>query len=507
MAMSTGGLVTAGQSPAGASLLGGLLCPVTGTVNGLLGVVTAGWDDGATTPPVPLSQVAQAIGADRLSASGITGAGVGVALIDSGVVPVPGLAGGGQVVVGPDLSFESQNGATAGLDTYGHGTHMAGIIAGDDPEPAGFRGIAPGAHLVSVKVATHDGAADVSQVVAAVDWVVQHRNDPGMNIRVLNLSYGTESLQSPQVDPIAAAVENAWKHGIVTVVAGGNDGTAHGSLTDPAVDPYVLAVGASDTHDSGLLSCGTVAPFSSRGSATRSVDVVAPGVSLLSLRDPGSTVDHQHPGAVVDVRYFRGSGTSQATAVTSGAVALLLQARPTLTPDAVKAVLRSTATPLALFDGRAEGAGAINLAAAASAWVPGQATQGWPAADGSGLLEASRGGSHVAFSGVELSGERDIMGQPWSGATWAPQSRALTAWSGGNWNGALWTGSTWATEPPVAPWTGASWTGASWTGASWTGASWTGASWTGASWTGASWTGASWTGASWTGASWTGSAW
>ena len=242
-------------------LLGGLLCPVTNT----LGVITsAGWDDGATTPPTTLTQVEQAIGATQLHATGIDGSGVGIAVIDSGVVPVQGLNGSGKVINGPDLSFESQSAGTRYLDTYGHGTHMAGIIAGSDGPGGSFQGVAPGAHLVVLKVATYAGLDDVSQMLAAIDWVVQHRNDPGMNIRVLNLSFGTQSLQSYQVDPIAFAVENAWRHGIVTVVSGGNDGTSFESLRDPGVDPYVLSVGAADLHATNLLGCTTVAPFSSR---------------------------------------------------------------------------------------------------------------------------------------------------------------------------------------------------------------------------------------------------
>src|SRR5579864_1379815 len=450
-----GSLMATAAPPASAGLLSGLTCPVTGTLNQLVGVVTAGWDDGATTPPETLSQVADAIGASTLRSQGVTGAGVGVALIDSGVAPVPGLTGGGKVTNGPDLSFESQHPSTAYLDSYGHGTHMAGIIAGNDGPGGTFEGVAPGAHLISLKVASHDGAADVSQLLAAIDWVVQHRNDPGLNIRVLNLSYGTESLQSYQLDPIAFAVENAWRHGIVTVVSGGNDGSSHGSLTDPAVDPYVLAVGAANLNGTGLLSCGTVAPFSSRGSSTRSVDVVAPGVSIESLRDPGSTIDVQHPGAVVDTRFFRGSGTSQAAAVTSGAVALLLQAHPGLTPDQVKALLRSTATPLALLDGNAEGAGEINVASAAQAGAPLFSAQAWARAGGTGSLEQARGGSHVAIGGTELTGERDIMGQPWSGAAWATASTNATAWAGGTWNGRIWSGSSW----------GSAWTTTSWNGA------------------------------------------
>src|SRR3954447_12059440 len=235
--------------PAHASLIGGLLGTVTGTVTtvtstttglvgGLLGVVTAGWDDGVTTAPTTMNQVAASIGADQMWNRGYTGSGVGVALIDSGVAPVDGLTTPGKVVDGPDLSFESQDAQAIHLDTYGHGTHMAGIIAGNDAGSTGsFRGVAPGAHIVSLKTATHDGAVDVSQVVAAINWATQHKDDAGLNIRVINLSFGTDGLQAYQLDPITYAVETAWRHGIVVVVAGGNDGTSRPSLTNPATDP------------------------------------------------------------------------------------------------------------------------------------------------------------------------------------------------------------------------------------------------------------------------------
>jgi serine protease AprX len=480
--------------PSSAGLLGNLLCPVTNT----LGVTSAGWDDGATTPPTTMAEVDQAIGASSLQARGITGAGVGVALIDSGVVPVEGLDGAGKVINGPDLSFESQYPQTEYLDTYGHGTHMAGIIAGNDGPGGSFEGVAPGAHLVVLKVATHDrGAVDVSQILAAVDWVIQHRNDPGLNIRVLNLSYGTESLQSYQLDPLAFALENAWRHGIVTVVSGGNDGTSHGSLTDPAVDPYVLAVGAANLNATNLLGCTNMAPFSSRSSG-RHVDVVAPGVSIESLRDPGSAIDQAHPGAVVDNRFFRGSGTSQAAAVVSGSVALMLQARPPLTPDQVKALLKSTASPLALLDQNAEGSGLINTFAAATASVPWASAQNWAAATGTGSINQARGGSYVTLGGVALTGEQDIMGKPWKGSVWAPSAAAATAWSGDTWNGSVWTGGCWC---------GVSWAGATWSSAQWSGAQWSQAQWSGAQWSQAQWSGAQWSQAQWSGAQWSAAHW
>jgi serine protease AprX len=478
---------------ASAGLLGNLLCPVTNTLH----VTTAGWDDGATTPPTTLGQVEQAIGATQLYAQGITGSGIGVAVIDSGVVPVEGLGGAGKVVNGPDLSLESQSPTGRYLDGYGHGTHIAGIIAGADGAAGSFQGVAPGAHLVVLKTAAHDGAVDVSQVLAAIDWVVQHRDDPGLNIRVLNLSYGTQGIQSYRLDPIAFAVENAWRHGIVTVVAGGNDGSARGSLTDPAIDPYVLAVGAADLTGANLLGCSTVAPFSN-SSSTRPVDVVAPGVSIESLRDPGSVVDQAHPGAVVDTRFFRGSGTSQAAAVVSGAAALVLQARPALTPDQVKALLRSTASPLGLFDQNTEGAGLINVGSAARAWVPWGSTQNWAAAAGSGSLEQARGGSHVAINGVVLSGELDIMDQPWNGASWARATASASAWNGASWNGATWAGSCWC---------GTSWAGTAWAGGQWSGGQWSGGQWSGGQWSGGQWSGGQWSGGQWSGGQWSGGQW
>ena len=484
-------------------VVGGLVGTVGGVLDGLVGVVSPGWDDGVTTAPVPLTDVVAAVRANELHARGIDGSGVDIAVVDSGVAPVPGLDAPGKVVDGPDLSFESLHPEARHLDSYGHGTHMAGIAAGRDTDGGGFAGVAPGSRIVNLKVGSADGAVDVTQVIAAIDWVVTHRASDGLNIRVLNLSFGTDSVQPYDRDPLAKAVESAWHNGIVVVVAAGNEGTARDALVNPATDPYVLAVGAVDLRGTTAPGDDVLAPFSSRGTLARTVDVVAPGVSILGLRAPGSYIDTEHPGSVVAERYLRGSGTSQAAAVVSGAVALLLDARPTLTPDAAKAVLRASATTLTAAEARGQGKGRIDVWAAARATVPLLHRQSFTRSTGTGSIEAARGTSHVAEDGVELRGERDIMGMPWSGASWAPRSAAGTAWTGGTWNGSEWSGDCFCS----VSWTGASWTGRSWTGASWTGRSWTGASWTGRSWTGASWTGASWTGRSWTGASWTGRSW
>jgi serine protease AprX len=446
----------------------------------------------------------------------VTGKGIGVALIDSGVAPVTGLADG-RVFNGPDLSFESQAGNLRYLDTFGHGTHMAGIIAGRDPEVKEgsendskyFVGVAPGSTLVSVKVATSDGATDVTQVIAGIDWAVEHRDDPGLNIRVINLSYGTDSVLPYQVDPLVHAVEMAWRKGIVVVVAAGNGGNTTDRLTNPAVDPYVIAVGASDSKGTESRTDDAVATFSNRGSTTRSPDLVAPGRSLVSLRAPGSGIDQDFPTGVVNdakgvPRFFRGSGTSQAAAFTSGTVALLLQQRPNLTPDQVKRLLTSTADPIAATDRRLQGSGLIDVKQAGEAATP-TAVQSFSLSTGVGSLEAARGTSHVADpeTGVELTGEKDIFGQAWDGRSWAEASWNGRSWAGGTWNGRSWAGTSWTGRS----WASTAWTGVSWTGRSWAGRSWADNVWDGRSWAGRSWAGRSWAGRSWAGRSWAGSAW
>nr|WP_239143856.1 S8 family serine peptidase [Actinoplanes philippinensis] len=432
----------------------------------------------------------------------LTGAGIGVALIDSGVAPVAGLNQPGKVINGPDLSFESQTPGLQYLDTYGHGTHMAGIIAGSDPS-SGFQGVAPGAHLISLKTAAYDGAVDVSQVIAAIDWVVAHRNDPGLNIRVLNLSFGTDSIQPSLTDPLSFAVESAWKKGIVVVTSAGNDGAAR--VTMPAANPYVLAVGAADPNGTDTRTDDTIATFSNRGTVVRHPDLLAAGRSLVSLRVPGSYIDTQYPTARVGDNLFRGSGTSQAAAVVSGSVALLLQQRPGLTPDQVKQLLMKAADPLAKPDPIGSGAGQLDIAEASTLIMPLNATQVWAPATGLGSLEASRGTSHVAdsVSGVELTGERDIFGMPWVPLTWTTAARNGKAWTGGTWNGSVWsgpgfTGTSWASSSwALVTWTGRSWAGRSWAGDTWAGRSWAGGTWTGRSWAGGTWAGRSWAGRSW----------
>src|SRR4051812_19895205 len=172
-----------------------------------------------STDPNSIDQTTTYTGAQYWWQLGYTGKGIDIALIDSGVSPVQGLADPAHVLYGPDLSLESQSPDLTNYDTYGHGTFMAGVIGGRDSvmspsqyasAPAtNYRGMAPDARIISLKIAAADGGTDVSQVIAAVDWVVQHAHDSGFNIRVINLSYGTNSTQAYGIDPLAYAVEQA----------------------------------------------------------------------------------------------------------------------------------------------------------------------------------------------------------------------------------------------------------------------------------------------------------
>jgi serine protease AprX len=428
-----------------------------GAASGIAAVVDdgamTGWADSgesaaatATTPGTSLDDVRAAIGAKQ---SGATGAGVDVAVIDTGMVPVAALAAQGKVVQGPDFSDQARNPRLAHLDTFGHGTHVAGIIAGSD-EGSGFRGVAPGARLINLKAAGADGSTNLAAIVAAVGWTVAHRDDDGLHIRVLNLSFGTPPTRY-QKDLLAYALEQAWKAGIVVVTSAGNDGDKAPGLTSPAYDPFVLAVGADDLAGTADVGDDVVPAWSSRGDGVRNPDLVAPGRSIVSLRDANSVLDLAHPEARVGDDRFKGSGTSQAAAVVSGAVALLLERRPDLSPDQVKALITASADPLDGAGREAQGAGRIDVgrALAAPAPDPAAARQRFTPAD---------------IHGVLMTLMRGAMGR-------RPADVGPVGPDGSSWGDAKWGGSSWG---------GSSWGGSSWGGSSWGGSSWGASSWSSA---------------------------
>ena len=303
---------------------------------------------------------------------GVDGAGVGVAMIDSGISPSHDDLGPGRVVHWADFVAHQP----VAYDDYGHGTHVAGIIAGTGVDSGGGRrGIAPGADLIVLKALDGTGNGHISDVIAAVDYAVANRER--FNIRVLNLSVAAGVYESYLTDPLAQAALRAVRAGIVVVAAAGNFGQSpsgdaqYGSIAAPGNAPWVLTVGAADDKGTPDRADDVVAVFSSRGPAaidgTPKPDLVAPGVGIESAAEPSSTLYSIQPRArvwgvanTVSQPYLRLSGTSMAAPVVTGTIALMLQADPELTPNAVKAILQFTAEPRANTDQSTQGAGLLN---------------------------------------------------------------------------------------------------------------------------------------------------
>jgi serine protease AprX len=472
-----------------------------------------------------LYNIAEVVGAHDAYRRGLTGKGVGVALIDTGVAPVPGLTSG-NVVNGPDLSFDSQQPGMAHVDNFGHGTHMASIIAGRDAagspssylDEGRFAGIAPDATLVNVKVGASNGAVDVTQVIAGIDWVVEHAKDPGLNIRVITLAYGTDSVQSSSVDPLAFAVENAVRHGLVVIASGGNDGEAAKTLANPAYDPHVLAVGAMDSAGTVDTADDTVPAWSTRGTTARHVDVVAPGVSVLGLRVPGGLSNAMNPQAQVGDRFARASGTSQAAAVAAGQAALILQQYPVLQPDQVKQLMTTTASGITSTLPIFGGSGLVNLRAvltnplsALLKTVGGLLDSllgGVTWSSGAGSLEKARGSFHVGNGTSELRGEVDIFGNAWRGYTWARQASGGYAWDRGSWHAQRMSGDGWQNGAwPTTTWSSTDWTGASWTSEAWTAQTWSAQTWSAQTWSAQTWSAQTWSAQTWSAQTWSSKNW
>lgn len=319
---------------------------------------------------------------------GYTGAGVGVAIVDSGVTAwhddltsdassvetgeVPTITISQRVVHFVDFV----NSLPSAYDDFGHGTHVAGIIAGNGYDSAGARsGVAPAANLVALKVLDAAGRGHISNVIAAIDYAIAHRTE--FNIRVLNLSVAAGVYESYHTDPLTLAARRAVEAGIVVVTAAGNLGRnaksapQYGAITAPGNAPWVITVGASSHMGTVSRADDTMAPFSSRGPThldyLAKPDVVAPGVGLESLSDPGSALYAAHPEWLLSGTlqtwykpYLTLTGTSMASPVVTGTIALMLQANPALTPNAVKAILQYTAQIHPGYKPLVQGAGFLN---------------------------------------------------------------------------------------------------------------------------------------------------
>jgi serine protease AprX len=423
------------------------------------------------------------VGADKLWRNGYQGDNIGVAVIDTGINATGDLAG--RVVHSEDFSGDGDN-----VDHFGHGTFIGGLIAGSGAGSYGtIKGVAPHANLISLKIAGENGAADITHVMAALQWAVSFKDD--YNIRVVNLSLGTDSTQDYRIDPLNAAVEKAWQAGLVVVVSASNAGPNPGTITKPADDPFVVTVGAVRDHTTVSTLDDTVPDFSGAGPTASNglakPDLAAPGGSVVSSRAPGSTVDNAFPNARIGTGYFKGSGTSFASAITSGSAALVLSRNASLTPDQVKSRLVSTTHRLAINDVNRVGSGLLDAYAATMSNSTAAANQGVEPSTGTGSLQLSRGNTGV---NIQTGTVLDALGNPVPIMT--PVTGLLTVqntlldipnYLNGDWTSSTWYSSTWYSST----WYSSTWYSSTWYSSTWYSSTWYSSTWYSSTWYASDW--------------------
>jgi serine protease AprX len=435
----------------------------------------------STGPHTPSDVFLQETGATRLASAGDTGQGVTVAVMDTGIDNLPDFAG--RLIGGVDLT----GGGNPYQDGYGHGTFVAGLIAGDGASSGGqYSGEAPGAKLVSIKVAGANGMTDLATLILGLQWAVDHQSQYG--IRILNLSLGFKSGLSTVINPLDQAVEAVWHAGIAVVVAAGNTGPFNGSILSPGDDPLVITVGALDDMATPSITDDEMNDFSAVGPTSPDgwvkPDLVTSGRSVVSLAAPGSTIYSDYPSARIGSANFVGSGTSFSTAITSGAAALVLADNPGLTPNQLKARLLGTTSPGPVGNPFVDGHGALNAYAAATS--------------GPMNLNQSTAGLLPTLAGTAVSLAPTGPADTWNVNLWSGLSRNQPPSSSPAWNGWAWNG---------GDWDGWVWAGRAWNDGGWAGAEWNGEAWTGRAWNDAAWAGSAWAGSAWAGATWASSAW
>jgi serine protease AprX len=389
-----------------------------------------------------------------------------VAVIDSGIDNShPDIAG--QVIA--SATFVSSGANTADSDGRGHGTFVAGILAGSAD---GHTGAAPGTKLVSVDVLNDSGEGTLSDVIAGAQWVLDNKDQYG--IRVANFSLNAGSSGSFRWDPLDRVVERLWFSGVVVVVATGNYGTgdvASRIKYAPANDPFVITVGASDTNSTPEAADDFAAPWSAWGytyDGFQKPDLAAPGRVMDGPVPAGAQLLQLHPERATTEGHMWLSGTSMAAPVVSGAAAAVLAQHPLWTPDQVKgALLATAAVPAGATAGGALGRGVVQAAAAAAS-----------------------DGLHNPNAGLDQFVSADLAtgAASFDADAWAAAATSNASWDSASWDSASWDSASWDS----ASWDSASWDSASWDSASWDSASWDSASWDSASWDSASWESSTW---------------
>ncbi|HKZ86244.1 MAG TPA: S8 family peptidase [Anaerolineae bacterium] len=393
---------------------------------------TTGDTGGETTPDTALSTTElvnvynQVIGASSLwnDPYRLRGKGIGVAVVDSGIFKTKDLSKRKRASVNFNAAYHDS------ADRYGHGTFVAGIIAGSGSQSSGkYIGVAPKADIINVRVSDDQGMATETDVVEALQWVLEKKDK--YNIRVVNLSLNSSVAQSYHTSPLDAAVEILWFNGIVVVVAAGNNGSTE--LYPPANDPFVITVGAVDDRKTPTLADDAVATFSAYGTTPEGFakpDLVAPGVNVVGVLPENDKLNmsRNRGSNRVDTNYFRMSGTSMAAPMVSGAVALLLQDEPNLTPDQVKYRLMATANKnWPGYNATTAGTGYLDIYAAVNGTTNESADTGIQASQ---LLWT--GPDPITWGSVN-----------WNSVNWNSVNWNSVNWNSVNWNSVNWNSDYW----------------------------------------------------------------
>lgn len=377
---------------------------------------------------------------------GASGKGVAVAVIDSGVADHPDLAG--RIIARVDLTGEQSNG-----DPGGHGTHVAGLIAGDGTASNGaWTGTAPQADIVSVRVIDSTGHATLSTIFAGMQWVLKNRST--YHIKVVNMSFGGTALSGYQSDLLASAAEMLYFAGLTVVVSAGNSGPGTSTISTPATDPFVLTVGAADDNRTPLIADDTVAIWSSRGPTAfdgiAKPDLIAPGRKMIGLRAAGSTIDSAYPDrrvtalGALDAQYFTMSGTSMAAPVVAGVAALYLDLHPGTQPLAVKEQLTGTAHPLPGISRTDQGAGIVDALAALSAPPVGVGYTPYAASSAfAEMVFKKLYGQPIVWRDPSFNGGVDSRGIRWADITWEVITWDDITWEDITWEAFSWQDITW----------------------------------------------------------------
>ncbi|MCP4428884.1 MAG: S8 family serine peptidase, partial [Chloroflexi bacterium] len=433
-------------------------------------------DDGPTT----VNTYLDTLGVRDAWALGYDGQGIGIALIDSGIEHADL---NDHVVVEVPFNIHSN------IEDYsGHGTHVAGVIAGSgDGSRGDYAGVAPGASLIALSVGDYNGNAYESDTVAALQWI--YDNKDAYNIRIVNLSINSTTTGFYHESPLNAAAEILWFNGIVVVVSAGNSGTDAQIDTitaAPANDPFFIAVGATDENGTDRRQNDTIPTFSASGwtlDGHWKPDIFAPGVDIISALATGSMWDYLYTEREIttsvqgqEYGYFRASGTSMSAPMVSGAVALLLQAEPNLTPDQVKYRLNWAATSI-------NGYAYMDVANTLTSSTSESANQDTVPH----MLLAKM--ALIAYWANENGDENiDWSTVDWDAVNWDAVDWDAVDWASVNWGSVNWGSVNWGS----VNWGSVNWGSVNWGSVNWGSVNWGSVNWGSVNWGSVNWGSVSW---------------